>query len=111
MLVVWLDDRENLHFLLRAAEDLARAEAPETVTRAFTMSTMTALQKKDGGVRGIAMGTFFVCLSVAHSLANSARKWRQCALNFSSPFRASDTHTEREREERERDFNVSRWVR
>ena len=43
MLKVCLDARETLHLLLRAAEDLARAEAPETVTRAFTMSTMTAL--------------------------------------------------------------------
>ena len=51
----------------------ARAEAPETVTRAFTMSTMTALQKKDGGVRGIATGTSFRRL-VARTLARQFGK-------------------------------------
>ena len=73
MLKVCLDDRETLHLLLRAAEDLARAEAPETVTRAFTMSTMTALQKKDGGVRGIATGTSFRWF-VARTLARQFGK-------------------------------------
>ena len=68
-----LDDRETLHLLLRAAEDLARAEAPETVTRAFTMSTVTALQKKDGGVRGIATGTSF-CRLVARTVARQFGK-------------------------------------
>ena len=74
MLKVCLDDRETLHLLLRAAEDLARAEAPETVTRAFTMSTMTALQKKDGGV-----GHLFVGLSVAHSLGSGKEVETVCA--------------------------------
>ena len=73
MLKVCVDDRETLHLLLRAAEDLARAKAPETVTRAFTMSTMTALQKKDGGVRGIATGTSFRRL-VARTLARQFGK-------------------------------------
>ena len=41
---------ETLHLLFRAAEDLARAEAPEPITRAFMAATMTALLKHDGGV-------------------------------------------------------------
>ena len=54
MLKVCLDDREVLQFLFRIAEDAARVEMQESVGRAFMSTTMTALQKKDGGARGIA---------------------------------------------------------
>ena len=65
---VW-GDAEATHLLFRAAEDLARAEAPEPITRAFMTATMTALRKPDGGVRGIATGTSFRRL-VAKTLAH-----------------------------------------
>ena len=55
MLRVCLDDVETLALLVSAAEDFARAETPN-VTRSFMLATMTALQKKDGGVRSIASG-------------------------------------------------------
>ena len=67
MLRVCLDDVETLALLVSAAEDFARAETPD-VTRSFMLATMTALQKKDGGVRGIATGTSFRRL-VAKTLA------------------------------------------
>ena len=41
MLKVCLGDAEATHLLFQAAEDLARAEAPATVTRAFMAATMT----------------------------------------------------------------------
>ena len=68
MLKVCLGDAEATHLLFQAAEDLARAEAPVTVTRAFMTATTTALRKPDGGVRGIATGTSFRRL-VAKTLA------------------------------------------
>ena len=73
MLKVCLGDAEATHLLFRAAEDLARAEAPEPITRAFMSATMTALSKPDGGVRGIATGTSFRRL-VAKTLARQFMK-------------------------------------
>ena len=73
MLKVCLEDAETLHLLFRAAEDLARAEAPEPITRAFMSATMTALLKHDGGVRGIATGTSFRRL-VAKTMARQFGK-------------------------------------
>ena len=67
MLQVCLDDVETLGLLFSAAEDFARADRPEP-TRPFLLATMTALQKKDGGVRVIATGTSFGRL-VAKTLA------------------------------------------
>ena len=49
-----------------AAEDFARGETP--ASRPFFLATMTALRKKDGGVRGIATGSSFRRL-VAKTLA------------------------------------------
>ena len=57
MLRTCLDDPEVFQFLFRAAEDCASASMPETIRRAFMSASMTALQKPDGGVRGIATGT------------------------------------------------------
>ena len=59
MLRVCLDDPEILSLLCDAAEDFARGEIPDNVTRCLMLATMTALEKRDGGVRGIATGTSF----------------------------------------------------
>ena len=59
MLKVCLEDAETIHLLHRAAEDLARAEAPQAIKSAFMAASMTALQMPNGGVRGIATGTAF----------------------------------------------------
>ena len=56
MLRVCLDDCEVFQLLFRAAEDCASASMPESVKKAFMSATITALQKPDGGVRGIATG-------------------------------------------------------
>ena len=58
MLKVCLDDAEVSQLLFLAAQDMARAQIPESA-KTFMLATMTALQKKDGGVRGIATGTSF----------------------------------------------------
>ena len=68
MLRVCLDDTETLELLASAAEDFARAETPQEVAKSFMLASMTAVQKKDGGVRGIATGTSFRRL-VAKTLA------------------------------------------
>ena len=57
MLKVCLGDTEATHLLFHAPEELARAKAPEPVTRAFMTATVTALRKPDGGARGIEKGT------------------------------------------------------
>ena len=43
----------------KAAQDFARGQVPNVVCRSLMLATMTALQKNDGGVRGIATGTVF----------------------------------------------------
>ena len=73
MLRVCLDDPELLHLITAAAEDFARGATPPCVSHMFTMATMTALHKKDGGVRGIATGTTFRRL-VAKTLARQFSK-------------------------------------
>ena len=80
MLQVCLDDVELLQMLTSAAEDFARAAVPRVVFKAFQQANMTALLKRDGGVRGIATGTSFRRL-VAKSLARQFSKEveRACA--------------------------------
>ena len=56
-----------------SAEDAATADRPESARKAFTSATVTALQKPNGGVRGIATGTSFRRL-VARTLARQFRK-------------------------------------
>ena len=68
MLRVCLDDGEVLQLLHLAAQDFAQGRAPAEASHVFTPASMTALQKEDGGVRGIATGTFFRRL-VAKTLA------------------------------------------
>ena len=77
-----LEDAETTHLLHRAAEDLARAEAPQAITRAFMAAYMTALQKPDGSVRGIATGTTFRRL-VARTLA---RQFGKAVESVCAPF-------------------------
>ena len=67
MLKVCLDDEETCQLLFQAAEDFARGTAPN-VSQCFMLANLTALQKKDGSVRGIATGTTFRRL-VAKTLA------------------------------------------
>ena len=59
--------------LTSAAEDFARATVPDEARKSFMLATMTALQKKDGGVRGIATGSSFRRL-VAKTLARQFGK-------------------------------------
>ena len=59
MLRVVLDDPEALFLLTAAAEDFARVDVPQCIFGAFMLATMTALQKREGGVRGVATGTSF----------------------------------------------------
>ena len=55
---VCLDDPEVTQLFFLAAEDLVRGTA-HVASRPFLLATMTALQKQDGGVRGIVAGTTF----------------------------------------------------
>ena len=55
MLKVCLNDNDTLQLLTLAVGDFAPAKPP--LDGAFVMATMTALQKKDGGVRGIGDST------------------------------------------------------
>ena len=43
--------------MFEAAEDSARGQVPTVVCRSLMLATMTALQKRDGGVRGIRVPT------------------------------------------------------
>ena len=57
MLKVCLDDAEVSQLLFLAAQDMARAQIPESA-KTFMLATMTALQKKDGGAGGIVTVLF-----------------------------------------------------
>ena len=57
MLRVCLDDAHVFDLLHLVAEDFARGETP--ASRSFFHAAMTALSKKDGGIRGIAIGSSF----------------------------------------------------
>ena len=56
MLVVCLE--ETLSLVFEAAQDFARGQVPAVVCRSLMLATMTALQKNDGSVRGIARTVF-----------------------------------------------------
>ena len=58
-LKVILDDEGMLGLLGDVAEDLACAEVPRDIANALVLSSMVALRKQDGGVRGIATGATF----------------------------------------------------
>ena len=47
---VCFDDKDTLLLLTKAAEDFARATVPDQIFRALMTATMTALEKRDGGV-------------------------------------------------------------
>ena len=81
MLKVCLDDAEVMQLLFLAAQDMARAQIPESA-RSFMLARMTALRKKDGGVRGIATGTSFRKL-VAKTLA---RQFGKVVESVCAPF-------------------------
>ena len=57
MLRVYLDDIETTELLFCAVEDLAGGEVLEIASRPLMSAAMTALEKKNGRVRGIANGT------------------------------------------------------
>ena len=82
ILRVCLDDTDTLLLLTAAAEDFARASVSGEVFRVFMLARMTALQKPDGGVRGIATGTVFRRL-VAKTLA---RQHSEAVEEACSPF-------------------------
>ena len=63
-----------------AAADFAPGTVPRNAMHCFTMATLTALQKKDGGVRGIATGTTFRRL-VAKSVAKQFGKDVEAAMD------------------------------
>ena len=83
ILRVCLDDQECLLLLTDAAQDFARGSVPDEIFRPFMLATMTALKKKDGGVRGIATGTAFRRL-VAKTLA---RQFGKDVEEARSPFK------------------------
>ena len=59
MFRVLLDDHEGLLLFTAAAEDFARGDVPDCIFSAFMLATMTALQKREGGVRdALDLGQF-----------------------------------------------------
>ena len=85
LLRVLLEDPESLELLAEAAEAYARARLPAECARAWGLAAMTALRKKDDGVRGIAAGASFLPTPRGANFGQAAR-WRNggnlCALPF-----------------------------
>ena len=69
---------DQVQLLFCAADEFARGDVPRGVGHCFTLATLTSLQKKDGGVRGIATGTTFRWL-VAKTLAKQFSKQVEAA--------------------------------
>ena len=67
-LKVLLDEEEATDLLYQLAKSLAQAEVPQEVADTLRKGTLVALQKADGGVRGIVVGEVLRRL-VARSLA------------------------------------------
>ena len=65
-----LDDEGLTKLLAAAATVVARAALPQAVVDAIRQARLTALQKKDGGIRGIATGDTLRRL-VARTLAQT----------------------------------------
>ena len=55
-LKVLMDDADTFNLLHEAVTSLAQARVPASISKALTMARLTAVTKKDGGVRGIATG-------------------------------------------------------
>ena len=51
-----LDSPRDLHALFLIAEEFARGQIPPNIVQLMKLGRMTALRKKDGGVRGIVAG-------------------------------------------------------
>ena len=56
-LQVLLEDSNTFDLLIGALNSLAQATVPQQITTALMSARLTALSKRDGGVRGIATGT------------------------------------------------------
>ena len=63
---------------------VARAEVPEKVAAALTQSSLVALQKPDGILRGIAVVEVLRRVA-ARTLASTVRRSRGHSRRFSSP--------------------------
>ena len=72
---VLLDDEESAQLLYDAAQCLASGDIPQDILRGLRLGRMVALQKPDGGVRGLVMSDVFRRL-VGRTLAQQ----------FSGPF-------------------------
>ena len=51
-----LEHPKDLHFLFLVAEGFSRGVVPDSTVQILRVGRMTALRKKDGGVRGIVVG-------------------------------------------------------
>ena len=51
-----LDNVRDSHLFFTVAEQPSRAYTPQVIVNTIRMGRMTALQKDDGGVRGIVAG-------------------------------------------------------
>ena len=79
-LKIMMDEEDTLELLYEAATSLAQAKVPSSIASALMSARLTALSKKDGGVRGVATGCSLRRL-VARALAKqfSSHFEEECA--------------------------------
>ena len=79
-LKIMMDEEDTLELLYEAATSLAQAKVPSSIASALMSARLTALVKKDGGVRGVATGCSLRRL-VARALAKqfSSHFEEECA--------------------------------
>ena len=79
-LKIVLESPACANLLGEAASQLAQGDIPEEVVRAIRMGRLTALQKPDGGVRGIVVGDVFRRV-VARTIAQQYSKLGEAATH------------------------------
>ena len=77
-----LDRESDVMAITMFANSFARGQIPSDIVQAVRLGRMTALQKPDGGVRGIVVGDYFTRL-VSRTLA---KQFAQKAEDATSPF-------------------------
>ena len=99
---VVLDSPSCTSLLCEAASQLAQGHIPDEVVRAIRLGRLTALQKPDGGVRGIVVGDVFRRL-VARTIAQQYAKLGEAATHSFPRRTSSNSRNAHAREDGGRD--------
>ena len=93
-LKVLLDETDFFELLFDAVTSFAQARIPASISKALTSARLTALTKKDGGIRGIATGVLSAVSPRGRWQSNSRRTSRKSARHSSTLSRPGPAPTQ-----------------